>query len=177
MLGNHRHGSLHAQHAFGSFQGRTREGLTLTDRRGMLKAGLAGVAGLSLPSLLKAQAGGGAKTGKSVILLWMAGGPSHIDTWDPKPDRPYIVTGRLVNDLMPATTDEVTGTVILTNVTIPEMIDALLAQARHHQIFYSFPYDAMLTFDGQVGTFVRWKNKAAAPAKTPPSDTSSVQQP
>lgn len=28
-------------------------------------------------------------TGKSVILLWMAGGPSHIDTWDPKPQRPY----------------------------------------------------------------------------------------
>jgi hypothetical protein len=26
---------------------------------------------------------------KSVILLWMAGGPSHIDTLDPKPDRPY----------------------------------------------------------------------------------------
>ena len=25
---------------------------------------------------------------KSFILLWMAGGPSHIDTWDPKPDRP-----------------------------------------------------------------------------------------
>ncbi len=93
MLGNRRHGSLHSQHAFGNFQGRTREGLTLTDRRGMLKAGLAGVAGLSLPNLLKAQAGGGAKTGKSVILLWMAGGPSHIDTWDPKPDRPYINRG------------------------------------------------------------------------------------
>jgi hypothetical protein len=28
-------------------------------------------------------------SGKSVILLWMAGGPSHIDTLDPKPDRPY----------------------------------------------------------------------------------------
>ncbi len=93
MLGNHRHGSLHSQHAFGSFQGRTREGLTLIDRRGMLKAGLAGVAGLSLPRLLKAQAASGAKTGKSVILLWMAGGPSHIDTWDPKPDRPYINRG------------------------------------------------------------------------------------
>jgi len=25
---------------------------------------------------------------KSVILLWMTGGPSQIDTWDPKPDRP-----------------------------------------------------------------------------------------
>ena len=93
MLGNHNHGSLHSQHAFGSFQGRTREGLTLTDRRGMLKAGLAGVAGLSLPGLLKAQAGSGAKSGKSVILLWMAGGPSHIDTWDPKPDRPYMNRG------------------------------------------------------------------------------------
>ncbi len=30
-----------------------------------------------------------AKNGKSVILLWMAGGPSHIDTWDVKPERPY----------------------------------------------------------------------------------------
>ena len=27
-------------------------------------------------------------TGKSVILLWMTGGPSQIDTWDRKPDRP-----------------------------------------------------------------------------------------
>ncbi|TXT16921.1 MAG: Uncharacterized protein FD138_4661 [Planctomycetota bacterium] len=95
MLGHHPHGSLHAQHAFGSFQGRSREGLTLTDRRGMLKAGLAGIAGLSLPDLLKvrAQADGGTKSGKSVILLWMAGGPSHIDTWDPKPDRPYMNRG------------------------------------------------------------------------------------
>ena len=26
-------------------------------------------------------------------LLWMAGGPSHIDTWDSKPDRPWINRG------------------------------------------------------------------------------------
>jgi len=59
----------------------------------MLKAGLAGIAGLSLPGLLRAraiaaQASQPIPTGKSVILLWMAGGPSQIDTWDPKPDRP-----------------------------------------------------------------------------------------
>ena len=52
------------------------------------------MAGLTLPDLLRAApnaaAGlGGAKNGKSVILLWMAGGPSHIDTWDVKPERPY----------------------------------------------------------------------------------------
>ncbi len=83
----------HAAHAFVDYHGRTREGLTLVDRRGMLKTGLAGMAGLSLPGLLKARAAAAAAgrpspTGKSCILLWMAGGPSHLDTWDPKPDRP-----------------------------------------------------------------------------------------
>ena len=83
----------HDAHAFTSFHGTACEGLTLVDRRGMLKAGMAGVAGLSLPALLKARAEA-ASAGKkmcgpkSVILLWMAGGPSHIDTWDSKPDRP-----------------------------------------------------------------------------------------
>lgn len=83
---------FHAQHAFSSFQGRTREGLVV-GRRGMLKAGLAGIAGLSLPQLLKtraaaAESGRSMTGGKSVILLWMAGGPSHIDMWDMKPTRP-----------------------------------------------------------------------------------------
>ena len=83
----------HHQHAFSDFHGRSREGLTFLDRRGMLKSGLAGVAGLSLPSLLRhrdavAAQGGSPQRNKSVILLWMAGGPSHIDTWDPKPNRP-----------------------------------------------------------------------------------------
>ncbi len=59
----------------------------------MLKVGLAGIAGLSVPALLRHRAQAGSEepkrtVGKSVILLWMAGGPSHIDTWDPKPDRP-----------------------------------------------------------------------------------------
>jgi hypothetical protein len=80
-------------HAFTDFHPREREGLTLLSRRNMLKAGLAGLAGLSLPGLLRHRAGAAAANrsmadGKSVILLWMAGGPSHIDTWDPKPDRP-----------------------------------------------------------------------------------------
>lgn len=92
----HRH--LHgAQHAFSSLHGRTREGLTVVGRRGMLKAGLAGMAGLSLPELLRrrseASAAGHPLKRKSVILLWMAGGPSHIDTWDVKPDAPTDIRG------------------------------------------------------------------------------------
>lgn len=84
----------HGDHAFGDFHGRDREGLVLRDRRGMLKAGFAGIAGLSLPGLLKARAESVKQnrpiaSGKSVILLWLAGGPSHLDTWDPKPERPF----------------------------------------------------------------------------------------
>jgi hypothetical protein len=80
-------------HAFGFLNASAREGLLLS-RRNLLKAGLAGVGGLTLPGLLRARAEG---TGglrpplakdRSVILLWLAGGPSQIDTLDPKPDRP-----------------------------------------------------------------------------------------
>jgi hypothetical protein len=88
----------HGGHAFGSFQGRTREGLYLQNRRGMLKTGLAGIGGLSLAQLLQTQqsraaSGMRSSRGKSVILLWMAGGPSQIDTWDSKPERPWINRG------------------------------------------------------------------------------------
>jgi len=82
----------HQQHEFANYFGRVREGVSLVGRRGMLKASLAGIAGLSLPELLRSRAtaadGSSKKSPKSCILLWMAGGPSHIDTWDPKPDRP-----------------------------------------------------------------------------------------
>src|SRR5438093_41378 len=51
------------------------------------------MAGLTLPALLRARERASARGRpvrgrKSVILLWMAGGPSHIDTWDVKPGRP-----------------------------------------------------------------------------------------
>ncbi len=84
----HSHG-----HAFQSMNALTREGLVVESRRNMVKASLAGFAGLSLPGLLASRAqavsmGTSSPKAKSIILLWMTGGPSHIDTWDPKPDRP-----------------------------------------------------------------------------------------
>jgi hypothetical protein len=83
----------HHRHAFAYLNPLEREGLVVTSRRNVLKASLTGLAGLSLPSLLRcrastADAGRPIGGSKAVILLWMAGGPSHIDTWDPKPDRP-----------------------------------------------------------------------------------------
>ncbi len=87
-----------AQHAFRYLNAREHEGLRVSSRRSVLKAGLAGMAGLSLADLLRlrSQAATGGKpmpSGKSVILLWMTGGPSHIDTWDVKPDAPREIRG------------------------------------------------------------------------------------
>ncbi len=68
-------------------------------RRWFLQTGLAGVAGLSLPELLRVRAEGVApgrtagKDRKSVILIWLSGGPSQLDTWDPKPEAPVEVRG------------------------------------------------------------------------------------
>jgi hypothetical protein len=81
-------------HAFAALHALEREGLVVASRRNMLKASLAGLCGLSLADVLRlrsmaAQAGSPVPSGKAVILLWMTGGPSQIDTWDPKPDRPY----------------------------------------------------------------------------------------
>jgi uncharacterized protein (DUF1501 family) len=62
-------------------------------RRWFLQTGLAGVAGLSLPDLLRSQAARGSAPRKAVILIWLSGGPSHLDTWDPKPDAPAEIRG------------------------------------------------------------------------------------
>src|SRR5947209_4662474 len=87
------------------------------DRRSFVKAGVLGTAGLSLAELLRleARAGGpAAASGRrpSAIILWMRGGPSHLDTWDPKPGAPAEyrgefgvratkVPGILLSDLLP----------------------------------------------------------------------------
>lgn len=85
---------LHShQHSFQDLNALSREGIVVSSRRNMIKASVAGMAGLTLPNLLQARAaaatmGRETQKNKSVILLWMTGGPSQIDTWDPKPDRP-----------------------------------------------------------------------------------------
>jgi uncharacterized protein (DUF1501 family) len=79
--------------------GRTCSGPT---RRELLQVGSIGMLGLTLPNVLalqEAQAGtrgsGGAfGKAKSVIFIFLQGGPSHIDIWDPKPEAPENIRGR-----------------------------------------------------------------------------------
>jgi len=66
-------------------------------RRDFLRAGVLGAGGawgLTLPELLKAESrSGSARRETSVIILWMRGGPSHIDMWDMKPNAPAEFRG------------------------------------------------------------------------------------
>jgi hypothetical protein len=69
-------------------------------RRSFFKAGALGFLGMNLLDLLRAKVlAGGSDVAKcdSVILVWLAGGPSHIDTFDPKPGQatngPYRAIG------------------------------------------------------------------------------------
>src|SRR5205807_3253360 len=59
-----------------------------------LTLGVAGMASLGLPELLQARAAS-ATTARdtSVILLWLDGGPSHMDLYDMKPDAPAEYRG------------------------------------------------------------------------------------
>src|SRR4051795_13136669 len=68
-------------------------------RRQFLATATAAAAGASLTGWL---GGVGAAAGtpngrrpKSCVLLWMDGGPSHIDTFDPKPDAAEVIRGEL----------------------------------------------------------------------------------
>jgi hypothetical protein len=66
-------------------------------RRDVLRVGGSGMFGLTLGSMLQMQAqaeeskisgGPGWGKAKSVVLIYLQGGPSHLDLWDPKPDAP-----------------------------------------------------------------------------------------
>src|SRR5262245_29284448 len=65
-------------------------------RRGFLKAGTLAVGGLALADLLRLRAHGAVApggSGKSVIMICLGGGPSHLDTYDMKPDAPAEFRG------------------------------------------------------------------------------------
>jgi hypothetical protein len=66
-------------------------------RRALLRLGVVGLGGLTLPDLLQLESALGAEnskpTGKSLIVLWLWGGPSHMETFDLKPDAPLEYRG------------------------------------------------------------------------------------
>src|SRR5881397_1053037 len=76
-------------HLWGSRQGTNCDGST---RRDFLKVGVLGMGGLMLPDLLRARAAastaGRPTRNTSVVWLWLGGGPTHVETFDPKMSAP-----------------------------------------------------------------------------------------
>src|SRR4026209_373211 len=79
---------------------RTCEGFS---RRELMRIGGAALLGLNLPEFFSWKASAASRkndqpiqafgAAKSVIMLFLQGGPSHIDIWDPKPDAPANIRG------------------------------------------------------------------------------------
>src|SRR5262245_56986475 len=65
-------------------------------RRAFLRTGLTGLSALGLADLFRLQARAGAEpstSGPSIIVVWLWGGPSHMETFDPKPEAPAEYRG------------------------------------------------------------------------------------
>jgi len=67
-------------------------------RRDFMRIGALGLGGMALSDVLRAKAAGtvaSSSPAKSVILFWLDGGPTHMETYDPKPDAPAEYRGPL----------------------------------------------------------------------------------
>ena len=78
-----------------SILGRPRSACDGITRRQLLQAAGAGLLGLSLPRLLRAQDTAARREGRarSVIFLFLFGGPSQLETFDMKPAAPQEIRG------------------------------------------------------------------------------------
>lgn len=68
-----------------------------SSRRDFLQLGLRGMLGYGLCDLMRLRAaavpGSGTKAPVNCIMIWLDGGPSHFETFDPKPDAPSEIRG------------------------------------------------------------------------------------
>lgn len=110
-------------------------------RRDVLRVGSLALAGSVLPGAYARAAlpEKGDRPVKSVILLWMSGGVTHIDSFDPKPEAPQEIRGPLASI---ATT--VPG--IRLNETLPRLAQC----AQHLAIVRTFCHDSNDHFIGQA---------------------------
>jgi len=101
-------------------------------RREALKRGLLGAAGLALidPFSHKARPASLNPRARSVIQIWMWGGPSHLDTFDPKPDAGYDYCGPFKKPI-PTNVD---------GIQICEMLPLLAQQADKYSIIRSMTH-------------------------------------
>jgi len=143
------------------------------NRREVLRIGAAGLGGLALPALNTSIAEAktlGAVTGKSVIFLFMQGGPSQFETFDPKMDAPAEIR---------STTGEVKTTI--PGVTFGGDFKNLARHAHKMAIVRSYqthaghgsldPLVSSKTLNGNIGSLYSRVQGPLNPATGIPSNT------
>lgn len=132
-------------------------------RRDLLRVGVLSALGLGLDDLLRlrARAEGPAADGygrrlephaRACILLWLAGGPSHLDTFDTKPDAPADVRGEFqpiatnvpglaISEVFPNLAKSMDQAVLVRSLTSPE---AEHDRATHHLLTGYRPSPALI---------------------------------
>ncbi|MBU8921140.1 MAG: DUF1501 domain-containing protein, partial [Bacteroidales bacterium] len=122
-----------SHHAITSNRGRAHRGEPLC-RRELMRRGLLGATGLMMTDRLAAPAVAVPKApkakAKAVIQIWMWGGPSHLDTFDPKPEAGYDYCGPLDKPI--ATNAD--------GVQIGQMLPLLAQQADKYSIIRSMTH-------------------------------------
>lgn len=108
-------------------------------RRDFLRVGGAGMLGLTLNNIFAVQNASANSTlvgrpgwgkAKSVIMVYLQGGPSHIDLWDPKPDAPLEIRG----EFQPIATQT-------PGLHLGEVLPKLAGQSQHYSLVRSIGVD------------------------------------
>ncbi len=155
----------------------THEGHLAFDRRTVLTAGALAAGGLVRSQFA---AGGpspakdrttGRKTARSVVMIWLSGGASHIDTWDMKPEAPLEYRGPFASIATSAP-----------DLRLCEHLPHTAAQAHHLAIVRSYGDHGRGTGDHHAGYYYNLTGHAPDPtfhrllnARTPyPTDWPSM---
>jgi hypothetical protein len=130
-------------------------------RRDALRVGLISALGLGIDDLFRLRAMASGQPGhvgpiqakaKSCILVWLAGGPSHVDTFDPKPDAPAEIRGEFkaidstvpglqLSEVFPKIAQQMDVATMVRGVTSPEGDHD---RAAHHLLTGYRPNPAMV---------------------------------
>src|SRR5437868_4923037 len=142
-------------------------------RRDFLRVGGLTILGLTLPDYLRMASAAPGKKDTSVILLWMGGGPSHIDTFDPKPDAPQEIRGEFkaiptnvsgiqLSDKLPKLAQQMDKFSVLRSVTSPDGTH----ETATHYLLTGYPFSPAVEYPAYGSVYAREKG---AQSGMPPS--------
>lgn len=124
-------------------------------RRDLLRIGVLSAWGLALDDWLRLRAVAGTESpakARACILIWLAGGPAHLDTFDPKPDAPADVRGEFkaidtavpgvrISEVFPRIAAAMNRLTLIRSMTSPE---ADHDRAAHHLLTGYRPSPALI---------------------------------